>query len=164
MQRTDHTDDYMLYIPPPSMNLGGIQPEQAHLIDRIIRRFFSMELTKETIAQIIDNMPIKGNYVGLENEWITAHPDIETRSQPSAEAMDRARKICADIDPTSLDFDKRVSFLFLLFLSQVFSLQPLKSTFPIRHSMAFRWKHDKILKVSAQHCVAWRFSVPRCMI
>lgn len=88
--------------------LRKIHSEQAHIIDKVVRKILSLKVTKETIAQIIDNMPIKGNYRGEEDSFMTAHPDIETRSQPSEEATREASELCAGIDPMSLDIDVQV--------------------------------------------------------
>lgn len=51
--------DYLCYIPASSVKLGDIHSNQ---------------------TQIIDNMPIKGSYLGEEDKYMIAHPAIKTRS------------------------------------------------------------------------------------
>lgn len=97
------------YTPSPSIKLGDIHPDRAQIINRITRYVLSLTITKETVAQVIDNMPTKGNYIGSESTTLTAHPDIETRSQPSDEAMLSASEICASTDLMVYNVDARVS-------------------------------------------------------
>ncbi|KAK2752867.1 hypothetical protein FQN54_008020 [Arachnomyces sp. PD_36] len=104
--------DDSFYIPSPTVKLNELQSEPAQFICRVIYRVMSMTITRQTVAQIVDNMPIRGNYVGSNGIAMIEHPDIETRSQPSSDATKRASELCSDVDPMTLDVDLRAAGAF----------------------------------------------------
>lgn len=122
---SQHVRGGSFYKPSPTIELHELHSELRQLIYCIIRKILSMTVTKETIAQIIDNMPIKGNYVGITTYDMIAHPDIETRSQPSSEAIRQAGEVCANIDPMALNVDLRVCSFMCLSCSQILNLLSL---------------------------------------
>lgn len=68
------------------MKIQDLTPDNTRLISRVVRKILSLNVTKETIAQIVDNMPINRDYIGQDTEFMLKHPDIENRTEPSAEA------------------------------------------------------------------------------
>jgi hypothetical protein len=89
--------------------LHELHADAANLITQALRRLLSLPSTQQTVSQIIDNMPVKGHYYGMNYLGRHPHPDIEGRTIPSEDASQLARKFCLDLNLSALTIDAQVS-------------------------------------------------------
>lgn len=104
-----------------------LHPNAAALLTKGIHNLFRMTITQEALAQIIDNMPIKGHYYGPHATNRQPHPDIESRREPSKEASSLARELGLAVDPMDVKVDAEVEFFFFLSLSTSLLSEPRRS-------------------------------------
>ena len=69
----------------------------------------SLSIFRQTIGQIIDEIPIQGHYFGKKRSDESALPDIEHRTSPTEEACRLATQFCDSFDPTDLTLETQVS-------------------------------------------------------
>jgi hypothetical protein len=89
--------------------LHELNVDATRLITNSLRKLLSLTSTWQTVAQIIDDMPVKGHYYGLNYGLRYPHPEIEHRSTPSEEAMTLAQKFCSELDLSTLTVNVLVS-------------------------------------------------------
>lgn len=88
--------------------LSDLKASATDLITNALRKLLSLSLTQQTVAQIIDDMPIRGHHYGLDYPFRHPHPDVERRSTPSDDATQLAKKLCSEIDLSALVVDTQV--------------------------------------------------------
>ena len=66
-------------------------------------------VVRQTIAQIIDNVPIKGQFYGRIVSEDSAHPDIELPTLPTEKASTLALQFSNSFDPANLTLEAPVS-------------------------------------------------------
>jgi hypothetical protein len=64
---------------------------------------------RQTIAQIIDNIPIRGQFYGRIPNEDPAHPDIEQPTSPTEEVTTLASHFCDSFDPANVTLEALVS-------------------------------------------------------
>jgi hypothetical protein len=65
---------------------------------------------RQTIGQIIDEIPIQGHYYGQKRSEEFALPDIEHRTSSTEEGCRLATQFCDSFDPTNLTLETQVIF------------------------------------------------------
>jgi hypothetical protein len=88
--------------------LSDLKANAIDLIANALRKLLSLSSTQQTVAQIIDNLPIRGHHYGLDYPLRHPHPDIERRSAPSDYATQLAEKLCSEMDFSTLVVDAQV--------------------------------------------------------
>lgn len=83
--------------------------DATRLITNALRKLLSLTSTWQTVAQIIDDMPIKGHYYGLNYVLRHPHPEIEHRTTSSEEAITLAQKFCSELDLSTLTVNVQVN-------------------------------------------------------
>ena len=79
--------------------LHQLRPEYSGFLQRSIRKILDLQITRDTIAQIIDGLPTKSNFIGPPDVIDSRkHPDIEAREKATEDAYDLASAFCASLD------------------------------------------------------------------
>jgi hypothetical protein len=89
--------------------LQDLKANATDLIANAVRKLLSLPSTQQTVAQIIDDMPIRRHHYGLDYPLRHPHPDIERRSAPSDDATQLAEKLCSELDLSTLTVDTQVN-------------------------------------------------------
>jgi hypothetical protein len=92
-----------------TVSLYELHSDAAKLLTRALRRLLSVPSVQQTVAQIIDNMPIQGHYYGVNYLGRHPHPDVEHRAMPSEDATKLARKFCSELDLSTLAIHAQVN-------------------------------------------------------
>jgi hypothetical protein len=91
-----------------TVRLHELDAKATNLITNALRKLLSLSSTKQTVAQIIDDMPIRGHHYGLDYPLRHPHPDIEHRSAASDDATQLAEKLCSEMDFATLVVNAQV--------------------------------------------------------
>lgn len=92
-----------------TVRLHELDVNAAELITNALRNLLSLASTQQTIAQIIDDMPIQGHYYGLNSSARYPDPDIERRPAPSDNATQVAQRLCSEFDLSTVAIKAKVS-------------------------------------------------------
>lgn len=105
-QQTHNRDEMTFFRPDVSVH--ELHHNAATQLATGINQIFQMNITQEALAQIIDNMPTRGHYYGCHAANRQPHPDIESRTKPSAQALSLARELATTLDSLNVKVDAEV--------------------------------------------------------
>jgi hypothetical protein len=95
----------------PEVSVHELHPDAATRLSVGIRNLLDSTLTQTALAQIVDNMPIKGHFYGSSGVDRQPHPDIASRTAPTDEALSLAGELAAALEPMTLRIDAQAGAL-----------------------------------------------------
>jgi hypothetical protein len=91
------------------ISLADLEPEKAAVLKRALSSVLGFHHTRRTFAQVIDGLPTCDTYESLS----TLRDDIESRTEPSQDALALSRAFCDSEDTiTSLALNPNVGFCY----------------------------------------------------
>lgn len=88
----------------PRVLVHQLHPDYSSRLEQITRKILNLKTFQHALAQIIDGIPTKDDYIGPTGGISTEpHPDIALRLRPTEEACALALKCCSSLDLSVLD-------------------------------------------------------------